>query len=1311
MPSTGDTIDRYVIEAVLGEGGMGRVYRALDPRLGRRVALKVMLAEGASEEARGEAAARLEREARAAAAFNHPNVVAIYDVGEFEGSPYIAMELVSGSTLRTLMQPGRSTEAQRLTWLLEVARGLGVAHRAGLVHRDIKPDNVMITPEGVVKVLDFGIARWSDAGEGVDPGAATVTPNAPSITAKGVTIGTPQYMAPEQIRGEPLDGRADQFAWGVMAFEVLAGKLPWAGGPSAMALFASVLTDAAPSVRELVPALDPRVDEAIRRALEKKRELRFGSMEELVAAIEGKDAGGARLSAPLPAQPDAVDTEELALAATTAQPAVAQAPAKVSPRAVTVEPPQGRTTGAAVVATQGEVPAVPTGRRWRLPWRAAGAVMAIAALGAGGLALYRSAHRSVVHYCAFVEAHVDGPRCVVELDAETAGRRLGSTHRFTEVGGRVVHLEEVTFAGRRVEHLERTDVVRNEDGTVRELIVRDHHDNVVRWEKWSEGGKRVDLVDEDGKTPRRLRGTTITTIRRELDASGRIAHERFFAATGRPARDEQDAYGYAYLFGRTAGTPIRQTVLGADGKPAAGLRGESVTETVDDGTPGGADVRFFDLDGKPVTIDGVYREHRTWSEAHEQIAVTELGLQDQPAVSLDSGVHEQRLQWDPGKRTLTEAYFDEAGRPRPRKASSHSAVRLTYDERGRVVLQEFLDAQGNAVYPKNGAAALRFGWDEHDDQTSIENLDVTGALMQGEFGFARQVEVHDGHGWLLEQRHYDENGKLALWREGGAIQRYSWDPRGLMVVATNLDAEEHPVANAQAWSTTRARYARLRDLTELSYFGPDGHPCVHSDGYAIRRETYDDDGDVLTRAYFDTTGAPAMFRGEYATERMTRDPLGYVGEEEYLDTHGERVLRKDGYAAARFVRDRNGDVIQASYLGRHDEPIVREGGYAKKTMRYDVHRRLVETMLFDPSGVPADGAAGWTIERDVYDDRGLLVRRDHLDAARHPVLTRSGSASTTRSYDARGNVVEETSLGVQDTPVVTPAGHATKKNEYDERDELVRESLLGADGKPVSGAGGWSVRQLRYDEMGNLVEEAFFDGEHRAVTVKGVAYASVVSRFDARRRLVETAYFDASGAPANGPEGVAAVRYRRDGYGRAVETAYVDGAGAPQESIEGKQVVRTRYDDAGRALEELFVDGAGAPRLARDGCAGHRSKYDGLGRRVEESCVDVQGQLGTSSEGWSMRRTLHDARANAVDVATYGPDGKLRPDRDGIARRRHRFDERNLLQETTFFDASDRPTHDARGGYTVRFEYDERGKRIGMTELDEKGRPLPTTRH
>src|SRR5580704_2933328 len=266
MLKPGDTFHRYTIEAVVGQGGMGCVYRAHDPKLDRRVALKLISAPDAGAEANE----RLLREARAAAALDHPNAISIFDVGEADGAPYIVMELVPGRTLREAIGEATVPVATRVAWLTAAARALAAAHRRGLVHRDVKPENVMVRDDGVVKVLDFGIARRT-AGA-VDPSAPTAGPALPTLTREGVKVGTPHYMAPEHIRGDGLDGRADQFAWGVLAYELLAGRLPWRGAGDALAAVASILTDE-PAAGPLDEAgVPPEVQAVVLRALSKRRE-------------------------------------------------------------------------------------------------------------------------------------------------------------------------------------------------------------------------------------------------------------------------------------------------------------------------------------------------------------------------------------------------------------------------------------------------------------------------------------------------------------------------------------------------------------------------------------------------------------------------------------------------------------------------------------------------------------------------------------------------------------------------------------------------------------------------------------------------------------------------------------------------------------------------------------------------------------------------------------------------------------------------------------------------------------------------------
>jgi len=286
--SPGDRFDRYLIEELLGEGGMARVYRAHDPRLNRRVALKVLRLDSSREpDSTVDASSRVLREARAAAALDHPNAVSVFDVGEADGQLFISMELVVGKSLRAYVNDVTVRWETKLRWMVDAARALGAAHDRGLVHRDVKPENVMVRADGVVKVLDFGIAKRLRVD--LHPSATFEDQRTQSITQsiQGTIMGTPWYLSPEQLRGEPVDGRTDQFAWAVTTYELLTGRLPWPKGVDGFQLVLAILNKAPEPPSKLLPALPSIVDAAIMKALAKVPSQRFDAMESVAVALEG----------------------------------------------------------------------------------------------------------------------------------------------------------------------------------------------------------------------------------------------------------------------------------------------------------------------------------------------------------------------------------------------------------------------------------------------------------------------------------------------------------------------------------------------------------------------------------------------------------------------------------------------------------------------------------------------------------------------------------------------------------------------------------------------------------------------------------------------------------------------------------------------------------------------------------------------------------------------------------------------------------------------------------------------------------------
>ncbi len=280
--TVGDKVGRYLVLTTLGTGGMGVVFAAYDPQLDRKVALK-LLRSGINYNTK-DARTRLRREAQAIAQLSHPNVVSVYDVGETdEGDLYIAMEFVEGDTLSQWLKKYPRSWREITDVFLQAARGLIAAHGSGLLHRDFKPDNVLVGGDGRVRVTDFGLARsMMTPTESSQDNASVITALNVDLTATGTVLGTPRYMAPEQLTGPEIDHRADQFSFCVALYEALWGQHPLPGATSVQMLETGALPISPPDL----PKVPPAIAKAVMRGLEKDRQKRFPNMGALIAELQ-----------------------------------------------------------------------------------------------------------------------------------------------------------------------------------------------------------------------------------------------------------------------------------------------------------------------------------------------------------------------------------------------------------------------------------------------------------------------------------------------------------------------------------------------------------------------------------------------------------------------------------------------------------------------------------------------------------------------------------------------------------------------------------------------------------------------------------------------------------------------------------------------------------------------------------------------------------------------------------------------------------------------------------------------------------------
>lgn len=1242
----GQELDHFLILSRLGRGGMGVVYLALDRKLGRQVAIKVLPVETRDDAERRE---RLMREARSAAALLHPRIATVFEVGDHADSLYIAMEYVEGETLRArLAREGALPRAEATRIAIEVADGLACAHAHGVVHRDIKPDNVMLTADGSVKILDFGVAR-SQGASPVPPGVIPDAPQSP-LTGTGHILGTPAYMAPEQRRGDRVDARADVYALGLMTVELLTGERH--GASSTLDLDGPLGPTSAPTA-----SLPPRLRRVLDRAMD--------------ADAANRPADGAAFArelreavAPIVVAPRSRLLPILAVASAVLAVGGGLVGAWVWDQS------RVKTTWAPQLVWRHGVPepagtwrtGMPHGYRFETQ---GGRVQRVAFVTAEGAPL------------AWPIAHPDSDWA--RLDGVSAGRELlypCTTSELTSTKHLSFCVEQRMTRPKTPVGLEvRYDGARPDRPTA--IVWRNDAERVV-WEDrhiYEDDVRTVRRVDNNGLPRRSEWGAPVW---REIeDDQGLVTRREWRSLLESPQDLGTGGWGVAHTYD-AAGREVERTLLDAAGEPLTGV-GLTTTriQRDEDGWPIALD--YTDEGGAVAGPAGCARidiERDAWGRRLRQSCSDRTSpIPDAKGCTHTTFLHTA----DQTRRTCLDQ--DE----HPTARHGWASVRLTRDGRGLPVRLEFFDQDDTPVSPTiqarlhvgkglawtTGPARLEARRDDAGRVVSASWFDALGAPMRSMEGWSTWRSPRNEQGWVHRWESLDASGQptmnlygfartdITVTPDGDRIEKRRYLPDGApmrsqrhiaridvqlgrVVGWSCYDADEEPANCPTAHHRIRRVLDELGRPVERAAFGLHDEP-IDLDGVHLHQRTYDANDRLIEVRRLDSRRQPVLRDNGCHRERFRRDPAGNVLEHRcfgiddtptaFAGTGGAAIIERV-YAGMRpesvTFRGADGEVLRRTRhtydeAGREiGERVEDADGRVLSAAVYEVDERghRLADIRLGPDGKRIPPEQGWAETRYQRDLAGRETEARWFDAEGRATTANRGIADhrVVSTYNAMGVRASETWFGVDDRPARGPRGSHAERYVHHPTGELARLDLVAPPGQPLGSPPTlvWTYHPSRQVRSMTWLDGAGDPTQHILPLHPWPAtpLSSIVFDWNRDRRLTRIGFRDADGRPVPCPAGFSDVLLSWENH-REVRVRYLsgdepvtlqEGAGWPWWHIPGTLDV-----DALRPIRVPTL-----PIVEQRGIAGFEARLYAAGGDERVRFLDWQGRPTTvdGRGGW-----------------------------------------------------------------------------------------------
>ncbi len=1002
--------ERYTVTRLLGQGGMGAVYLAVDEVLEKEVALKFVHRELAGGT---DGLYKLRDEVRLAQKVTHRNVCRTYDLEEVEGHFLVKMEYVDGETLSArINRDDRVPLDDALAIARDIATGLQAAHAQGVVHRDLKPQNVLLEKAtGRVVLMDFGIARATrtDATDGERP------------------VGTPEYMAPEQARSRPVDGRTDLYALGCVLYHMLCGEVPYPAS-NAMACALRHITDPIPDPREVRPDLPSWVVKVIRAFLAKEPEARPPDAEAALALLQGPRRRNWRVIGTLAAAAACAATAAGIVAhrwlALTTIDCAAVAERRLTDECVA---PLDATAGRALT--------------FRLT-RQRGRTLKVERL--------RNGHP------APDDDGVASWEYLYDTDGDV--KETVARDRRGAVKLRWLHAADLGRSDRR----DAQNDPLPEPGT----------DVTVRFHEYDPAGReaRVRFANVYGSPRADRRGAFGYQV--TVDERGLATALLALGADGKPAPTPEGLARIA-ITRDGEGHAVEERTLASDGRPLRGRDGTATVKRGYDGRGNLVEESYLGPDGKPAfCADGYAAARAVYDGAGERVQLSYFGVDGAPALAR-GGFATVRDKYDGEGDLVEESWYGVYGEP-TLGAAGYAKVRLSYD--GRAVEEAYFDAKDRPAAGRAGWARMRRTVDEAGRTIEEAYFAVDARPAIGREGFAARRLRYDEHGRVAEEALVGVDGRPTLHRDGWAARRFGYDERGHLVEEALFGADDKPARHRDGWARVAMKYDERGERIEKAYLDADGRPARHAGGYSSVRAAHDARGRLVEETLLGAAGERVAGSGGWSRRKLGWDEADHLVEEQLIDARDRRAVGGDGWSIRRARFDAAGHQVEERTFDAAGAP-VKHAGCASWQATFDEAGNRVERRCFDESGRPVRGDAPTAVVRWKYDARGHAVEEAHFAGDGAPAATADGWATLRTKVDPWGRAVEQSAFGADAAPVAARDGWTKLRLRWDEQGRLAQRDLLGPDGKPVVGRAGWATAVWRYDRFGDAVEERFFGAD------------------------------------------------------------------------------------------------------------------------------------------------------------------------------------------------------------------------------------------